>query len=132
MALTKGKSVGSVVLILDILAAALLGAGCSKSSQSSVSAVPVEQAPAAIETAFRDAPTEVKQQATEAVTALQSQNDSAAFVQLQNLSGRSDLTAEQRKAAVASWMAVNARLQQSAANGNNAAQELLEKYKATK
>ncbi len=130
MPLIKGKLIGLVAL--SCLMASLVGTGCSKTNQNAAAPVPVEQAPAAIETAFREAQGEIKQQATEAVTALQSQNDPAAFVQLQNLSGRSDLTAEQRKAAFASWMAVNARLQQSAANGNSAAQELLEKYKASK
>ena len=130
MALTRSKKIGLVGT--GLLGLWLLNAGCGKKSEGAAEAVPVEQVPATIEAAFNNAPTEVKQQATEAVTALQSQNDAGAFVQLQNLSGRPDLTAEQRKAAFASWMAVNARLQQSAANGNSAAKELLEKYRASK
>jgi hypothetical protein len=130
MALTNTKSLGMAGL--SFLTVILLGAGCSRSNQNAASQVPVEQVPATIEGAFNNAPVELKRQATEAVSALKSQNDAAAFVHLQTLSGRSDLTPEQRKAAFASWMAVNARLQQSAANGNSAAQELLEKYRATK
>lgn len=116
----------------SFLIALLLGAGCSRSSRDPAAGVPVEQVPATIEAAFNNAPIEAKHQAAEAVAALQSQNDTAAFVQLQNLSERSDLTPEQRKAAFASWMAVNARLQESAAKGNSAAQELLEKHRASK
>lgn len=116
----------------SFLTVLLLSAGCSKSNPNSAAEVPVEQVPATIEAAFNNAPIEAKQQAAEAVTALQSQNDTAAFVRLQNLSERSDLTPEQRKAAFASWMAVNSRLQQSAANGNTAAQELLDKHRASK
>ncbi|PYK99327.1 MAG: hypothetical protein DME19_09030 [Verrucomicrobia bacterium] len=130
MPLFKANPVGLVAW--GFLSGVLLGVGCTKSNRAPAAAVSVEQAPATIETAFRDAPSEARQQATEAVTALRSQNDAAAFVQLQNLSGRSDLTAEQRQAAFASWMAVNQRLQQSAANGNSAAQDLLEKYRASK
>jgi len=130
MPLFKANPVGLVAW--GLLTGVLLGVGCTKSNRAPAAAVSVEQAPATIETAFRDAPSEARQQATEAVTALRSQNDAAAFVQLQNLSGRSDLTAEQRQAAFASWMAVNQRLQQSAANGNSAAQDLLEKYRASK
>lgn len=109
----------------------LLETGCGRNSGGAATVTP-EDAPATIEGAFRNASAEVKQQATEAATAVQAQNDTAAFVQLQSLSGRPDLTPEQRKAAFASWMAVNARLQESAAKGNSAAQELLEKYRASK
>jgi hypothetical protein len=114
------------------LAMLLLGIGCSKNTKGAAATVTTEEAPATIEKAFRDASAEAKQQATEAATAVQAQNDAAAFVRLENLSGRPDLTAEQRQAAFASWMAVNARLQKSAADGNNAARELLEKYRASK
>ena len=109
----------------------LLTIGCNKNNQNAATVTP-EAAPATLENAFRGASAEVKQQATEAATAVQAQNDAAAFARLENLSGRPDLTAEQRQAAFASWMAVNARLQKSAADGNNAARELLEKYRASK
>ena len=115
-----------------LLFALMVGGGCRNRSQTSDAAAAVEKDPAAIEAAFRDAPIEVRQQATEVATALQSQNDAAAFVRLEKLSGRPDLTPEQRQAAFTSWMAVNARLQQAAANGNEGARDLLEKYRASK
>lgn len=118
--------------LASFLVILFLGIGCSRNNKGATTTVAPDEASATIETAFRDAPVEVKQQATEAATAVQAQNDTAAFVRLENLSGRPDLTAEQRQAAFASWMAVNARLQQSAANGNSAARELLEKYRASK
>ena len=120
------------VSFLGALGVLLLQIGCSRSNQGAATKVTPEEAPATIESAFRDAAPEVKQQASEAATAVEAQNDAAAFARLENLSGRPDLTPEQRKAAFDSWMAVNARLQESAAKGNSAAQELLEKYKASK
>lgn len=106
-------------------------AGCKKKDAGTAS-LPPEQVPAAIETAFRSAPEPVRQQAAEASAAFQSGNDNAAFVQFESLTGRPDLTPEQRQAAFDSWMVANLRLQQSAAQGNSAAKELLEKYRASK
>src|ERR1044071_4548657 len=105
-------------LVLTLASALFLVSGCSKSGKATQSSVTVEQVPATVEKAFQDAPADVKRQASEAVSALQSQNDAAAFVQFDNLSKRSGLTSEQRQAAFASWMAANQRLQQAAANGN--------------
>jgi len=121
----------TVSCILGLALVAWAGAGCKK-KDAGASGIAAEQVPATVETAFRSAPEEVRQQAAEAVTAIQSQNDGAAFVQFQTLSSRPDLTAEQRQAAFDSWMVANLRLQQSAAGGNNAAKELLEKYRASK
>jgi hypothetical protein len=121
-----------VRLLSIALVGALLAVGCSKSGKAANTVATPEQALATVEKAFKDAPADVKQQASEAVSALQSQNDVAAFVQFDTLSKRSELTAEQRQAAFASWMAANVRLQQAAANGNKTARELLDTYRASK
>jgi hypothetical protein len=118
-------------MLCGLGASLFLFAGCSQKAPDAVVATPQETVPA-LETAFNGAPAEMKRQALEAVGELQTQNDPAAFVRLESLSRRPELTAEQRKAAVASWMAVNQRLRESAANGNSAAQQLLEKYRASK
>src|SRR5262245_37813109 len=89
---------------LMLSAAVVLCAGCRKGGGNAGSSVTVEQVPATMESAFRNAPEELKTQATEAASAVQSQNDSSAFVQLDGLTRRTDLTPEQRQAAFASWM----------------------------
>jgi len=118
-------------LSITLAGALVLVVGCSKSGKTATVATP-QQELVTVEKAFKDAPADVKQQASEAVSALQSQNDVAAFVQFDTLSKRSELTAEQRQAAFASWMAANQRLQQAAANGNKTARELLDTYRASK
>jgi hypothetical protein len=117
---------------LTLASALLLATGCSKGGKNASATVTPEQVPRTVEQAFQDAPTDVKQQAAQAVSSLQSQNDVAAFVQFDSLSKRSELTAEQRQAAFASWMAANERLQQAAANGNKTARDLLDTYRASK
>ncbi len=113
------------------VAGLIIASGCSRKEPAQPTAS-VEQTTPALEAAFKAAPLDVRQEAVEAVTALQSQNDAAAFRQLQELSQRPSLTPEQRQAAVNSWLAVNARLRQAAADGNTAAQQLLEKHRASK
>ena len=114
-----------------MVAGLMIAAGCSR-KEPAVPTASVEETAPALESAFKGAPQEAREQAAQAVTALQSQNDGAALTQLQELSQRPSLTPEQRQAAMNSWWAVNARLRQAAAGGNTAAQELLEKHRATK
>ena len=66
------------------------------------------------------------------VAALQSQDAPKAFVQSQNLTERPDLTPEQRTAAALSRAAALMQLQAAAANGNKAAEDLLQAYRASK
>jgi hypothetical protein len=127
----QGVSNNVIRVFLALLSLAVLSVGCKKSGDATAT-MTVEQASTNMESAFRNASDELKKQADEAAAAVQSQNDASAFTQLDGLNRRSDLTAEQRQAAFAAWMAINARLQETAAGGNGSAQELLEKYRATK
>jgi hypothetical protein len=94
-------------------------------------ATPQEAVPS-IQASFQKATDEVRQEAESAVTAIQSQDDTAAYLQLENLSKRPELTDEQRQAMMDAWMAVNRRLAAAASNGNAAAEELLNHYRSTK
>ena len=85
-----------------------------------------------VQSVFQNAATEVKQQAGEVVTAVQSQNSVAAYAQLENLSGRQNLTPEQQQAIFEMRMALVRQLQAESAKGNAAAEEMLNKYRATK
>jgi hypothetical protein len=115
------------------LVAALSG-GCQRGRDTSagVASVPVEQAAPAVEQAFAEAAPEVKEQATEAAAALQSQDDAGAFLRLEQLVARPELTDQQRRAAYDAWMAANQRLQAAATNGDTAAEAVLEQYRARK
>lgn len=94
--------------------------------------VTMEQAVPAMENAFQKAPPPVKEEAREALAAMQRNDDPGAFIRLQGLTASPQLTPEQRDAAFKSWIVVNIRLQAAASNGNAAAQGLLDRYHATK
>jgi hypothetical protein len=106
--------------------------GCSGDRNPPPAAASPQEAVPSLQASFQAAPEEIKQEAESAVTAIQSQDDTAAFLRLENLSKRSELTAEQRQAMVDAWMAVNRRLAAAASNGNPAAEELLNHYRSTK
>jgi apolipoprotein N-acyltransferase len=117
------------VLVVFVFALAAVGCGRRKSAAQSVS--PQESA-INVQSVFRNAAQDVKQQAGEVVTAVQSQNTVAAYAQLENLSGRQNLTSEQQQAIFEMRMALVHQLQAESAKGNAAAEELLNKYRATK
>lgn len=116
------------VCLLSLAVAIALGAACGKEPE----AVAIEEAPKAIEKGFAGAPAPAKEAATEAVQALQSQNPGRAFVSLQELSTRSDITPEQREAATKSLMAVRQQLNDAAARGDKNAQQILELHRSRK
>ncbi|PYJ85297.1 MAG: hypothetical protein DME22_09660 [Verrucomicrobia bacterium] len=122
----------AIALTLLWLIACLAGSGCNKGANRPPEALAPEQVAPTLNSAFKQASPEIKQAANEAVSALQNKDEPRAFVQLQNLSTQSDLTAEQRQAAVRSMMSVLAQLQIAAANGNKAAEDLLQAYRSSK
>jgi hypothetical protein len=106
--------------------------GCSGDRDPAPAVASPQEAVPSMQASFQTASEEVKQEAESAVTAIQAQDDAAAFLRLENLSKRSELTEEQRQAMVDAWMAVNRRLAVAASNGNPAAEELLNHYRSTK
>jgi len=120
---------GAAMPVLVVLIGA---AGCSRTSVNSPRALAPEQVAPTLNSAFKDAKPEVKEAANGVVAALQSQDAPKAFVQSQNLTERPDLTPEQRTAAALSRAAALMQLQAAAANGNKAAEDLLQAYRASK
>jgi hypothetical protein len=116
--------------ILAVVALALAG-GCGRKDAASETATQQESA-ANVKSVFQNATEDIKQQAGEVVTAVQSQNPVAAYTQLENLSGRKSLTPEQQQAIFEMRMALVRQLQAESTKGNAAAEELLNKYRATK
>lgn len=115
----------------------VIAAGCGK-EQTPPQPLAVEQAPASLEGAFKakdDQPKidpQIKSMADDAVIALTSKNYARAMFILQSLSGRSDLTSEQRDFVTRSMLSANKALEEQANNGNVAAQEALELRRRTK
>ena len=82
--------------------------------------------------AFANASPDVKAALGEAEAAMKAEEDAKAFMQLNALSARPDLTAEQRGAAAQSMLSVSKKLDEAAAKGDREAAALLESYRASK
>jgi hypothetical protein len=106
--------------------------GCSRESNPAPTLATPDEAVPSIRSSFEKAPDEVRQEAEGVVAAIESQDDTGAYLRLESLSKRSELTEEQRRIVVEAWMAVNRRLAADASNGNTAAEELLNHYRSTK
>jgi len=114
-----------------VIAFALACVGCRRSKSAAQNVSPQASA-MAVQSVFQNAAEEVKQQAGEVVTAVQSQNSVVAYTKLENLSGRQNLSSEQQQAIFEMRMALVRQLQAESAEGNAAAEEMLNKYRATK
>ena len=114
---------GVAVCFLSVLLAGCGGSGVAKTP---------EDAKKAMDDAFAGASAEVKAALSEAEAALKAQEDAKAFVQLNALAARPDLTAEQRGAAAQSMLTVNQKLNEAAAKGDRDTAALLESYRASK
>lgn len=116
------------VATLGLLAAA----GCGADGDSRPAAVTAEQAPSTLKDAFKGASDEARGQAEAAGSALGGGDTPGAFFSLVNLSGRPDLTPQQREAAAAAMMAAKAKLAAAAAQGDARSREALEMYSSGK
>ena len=117
--------------VLTVVAVALASPGCRRKGPASATATP-QQTATNVQSAFQNAPDDLKQQAVDVVWAVQSQNPVTAYTQLEHLAERSNLTAEQQQAIFEMRMALVRQLQKDSAKGNVAAEELLNKYRSTK
>ena len=118
-------------LLLTVLALALAAPGCGSRDRASRADSPGATA-TNVQSVFKDASEDVRQQAGEVVAAVQAQNPVAAYGQLETLSGRPSLTAEQQQAISDLRLVLVRQLQSQSAQGNAAAEELLNKYRASK
>ena len=105
-------------------------AGCGRKPAASTP-LPIEQVPQEIENAFKNAPPDASQAASEAVSAVRS-DEPEALADLQDLSARPDLSEEQRIAAARAMAAYLQKLRESAEKGNKKSEAALEHYRATK
>jgi hypothetical protein len=108
----------------------LLG-GCGKSTVAEAP-LPLGEVPAAVQSAVQQSPEEVRAIAGEVITAMEGREESAAFLNLAELSERPELTPEQRRAVARSLAALQEQVQAAAAKGDKKAEQALEQYRATK
>ena len=121
---TKGIALAFVFVLA-------LGTGCGRSS-APPEPLSVAELPAAFEKAFSKAKPEIKDLASQLVSALQSQNYSKAHADLQTLSGQLDLTKEQVSVTSRASLTVSTLLQEAQAKGDAKAAETLRNYHSNK
>ena len=122
----------SIQRIVPTLALGLLLVGCGRGAPPPPEPVDIEQAPATIESTFADASPECKEAADRAIAALNAGNDAQAYLELQTLAARTDLTREQQDLVAGAMIAVNQRMQASAESGDAEAARTLELHRTMK
>ena len=115
-------------LLATVVLSVLLTASCGQNEPPPP--MPVEQVPATVENAFKEANPELKGSAGEIVTAIQGKDEPKALLDLQALFARPDLTPEQREAANRSMISLNQKLRTAAEQGDQRAAEALQVYRA--
>ncbi len=113
-----------------IAASLLLLAGCSKGAPPKPMAL--EDVPSSLEAAFKDAQPEAKSTAEAVLAAIQAKDEAKAFLELNALVGRDDLTPAQRDVVSRAMATMAQQVQEVAAQGNEQAEQTLETYRARK
>ncbi|MBK7999463.1 MAG: hypothetical protein IPK15_12315 [Verrucomicrobia bacterium] len=119
---------------MSLLAGCFVGfaiCGCDRGS-TSLAPMPVEQAPQAIEDAFKGAATEVAATATDATAAMKADETVVVLESLQELSQRPDISDEQRATAARAMAAYLQKAREAAEKGDKKAEDALQHYRATK
>jgi len=94
--------------------------------------LPVDQIPAALQKSFTKAKPEAKDLVSQVVSALQAQNYSKAYLDLQTLAAMSGLNKDQQSVASRAVMTANTLLQEAQAKGETKAAETLKAYRINK
>jgi hypothetical protein len=120
-------------LTLSLLFILVLGAGCDKGNTGPPPPLAAEQIPPAFNTAFAKAKPELKALANQVVTALQAQDISKAFQDVQGLAAQSGLSKEQQSVTSRAMLTINGLLQSAAqTKGDVKAAETLKAYRVNK
>lgn len=125
------KSPRFTALICALGLALVAAPGCKRHSPPPT-ALPAAELPAALENAFVKAPAEVKELASQTVSAVQSQDYAKAFQTLQTLSARPGLTKEQLNVTSRAMLTVTELLQAAQTKGDAKAAQTLKNYRLDK
>lgn len=107
------------------------GVGCDRSS-APPTPLPSAEFPAAFEKVFSKAKPETKDVVNQIVASVQAQDYSKAFLGLQTLASRPDLTKEQVSVTTRGLLTVNTLLQAAQAQGDAKAAETIKVYNSKK
>jgi hypothetical protein len=107
----------------------LAASGCGKKAPTQVE---VAVDPAAVSQAFSNAPPEVQQQVGQAVDSIQGGDSVAGFEQLMRLQNRPGLTPDQQRETGKAVTASLQKMQKAAGNGDQKAQQALDRYRASR
>jgi hypothetical protein len=107
-----------------------LGIGCSRYHVAPP--MDIAQVPTEINKAFDGSAGDAHQAATDYVSALKGKDAASAFVKLQGLSARTDLTPAQRATAARALAATFQQLRAAAQSGNAQAAEVMHQYISTR
>jgi hypothetical protein len=119
------------ILTGAVVALTVIATGCSKSSPKSVALSP-DQIPVKMNQVFNQSSGETKDLANNCVSASQNQDAATAFLDLQKLSSRNDLTPEQRATTSRAMAGMFQQLRTASEQGNPAAQNVLHQYLSTR
>ena len=125
----RNLQISRIHLILLLLLAAVIG--CNKTS-SIPEPLTIEQFPSAFEKAFRTAKSDVKDLATEVVSAARTNGYGQAYTSLQSLSTIPTLTKEQSSVVARGMLTLNGLLQSAAAKGDENAAQAMQAYRLQK
>ena len=122
----------TTILFSSALISAAILAGCSKSGFGASSALDPAKVPKEVSQAFAKSPEEAQQAASNCVAALQDQDTTAAFAQLQKLKAQNDLTPQQRAIVVKAMQTTFKQLQTAADHGDAKAETAIHQYVSTR
>src|SRR5437667_847365 len=110
-----------VIVLVSVLTAVV---ACDRSS-APPAPLPIEQLPAALQKAFLKAKPEAKELVTQVLSALQSQDYSKAYLDLQTLAAKPGLNREQQSVASRAVVTANGLLQEAQTKGDKEAAQTL-------
>jgi hypothetical protein len=125
----KNKKTVNLLVQFGILAT--LFVGCSK-SQNGSAPIEVTRIPTVMNKAFDQSTQDARKTESDYVAAMQGNDPATAFLKLQSLSARADLTSEQRSAAARAMATTFQQLRIAADGGNTQAKAVMHQYVSTR
>jgi hypothetical protein len=111
--------------VLFSLLFVLAGSSCDRASKP-LPPLPLDQLPASLEKAFTKAEADTKELAGSVVASVHSQDYAKAYLSLQSLLGKPDLSREQKDVTARGMITVHNALEAAQANGDAAAAQTLQ------
>ena len=117
--------------LFPLLLVLLAGSGCDRASKP-LPPLPLDQLPVALEKAFTKAEVETKDLAGSVVASVRSQDYARAYLSLQTLLGKPNLSREQKDVTARGMITVHIALETAQANGDAAAAQTLQNLQRDK